>query len=120
VGNSGHLDVKAAIGGPIAANGGLRARLAVAKLDRDGFGDHLRLVIGGFGEPFGVRPNRGLERHRVKHLLPRAITFSKRLTEPLCVPIYLLFRPVGGFLKAVCQTEIEPVADNIARLFIQL
>ena len=41
VGNYGQLDVKAAIGGPIAANGGLRARLAVAKLDRDGFGENL-------------------------------------------------------------------------------
>ncbi|WP_397607828.1 TonB-dependent receptor [Silanimonas sp.] len=40
VGNYGQLDVKAAIGGPIAANGGLRARLAVAKLDRDGFGEN--------------------------------------------------------------------------------
>ncbi len=40
VGNYGQLDVKAAIGGPIAANGGLRGRLAVAKLDRDGFGEN--------------------------------------------------------------------------------
>ena len=42
VGNYGQLDVKAAIGGPIAANGGLRARLAVASLSRDGFGTNLR------------------------------------------------------------------------------
>lgn len=41
VGNYGQLDVKAAIGGPIAANGGLRGRIAVAKLDRDGFGQNL-------------------------------------------------------------------------------
>ncbi|GAB3730297.1 TonB-dependent receptor [Silanimonas algicola] len=40
VGNYGQIDVKAAIGGPIAANGGLRGRLAVAKLDRDGFGEN--------------------------------------------------------------------------------
>ena len=40
VGNYGQLDVKAAIGGPIAANGGLRGRIAVAKLDRDGFGEN--------------------------------------------------------------------------------
>ncbi|MCZ8115395.1 TonB-dependent receptor [Silanimonas sp.] len=41
VGNYGQLDVKAAIGGPIAANGGLRARLAVASLSRDGFGKNV-------------------------------------------------------------------------------
>jgi iron complex outermembrane receptor protein len=35
------FDVKAAIGGPIAANGGLRARLAVASLSRDGFGKNV-------------------------------------------------------------------------------
>jgi iron complex outermembrane receptor protein len=42
VGNYNQLDVKAAIGGPIAANGGLRGRIAVASLSRDGFGENVR------------------------------------------------------------------------------
>jgi iron complex outermembrane receptor protein len=42
VGNFNQLDVKAAIGGPIAANGALRGRLAVASLSRDGFGENVR------------------------------------------------------------------------------
>ena len=42
VGNYNQLDVKAAIGGPIAANGALRGRIAVASLSRDGFGENLR------------------------------------------------------------------------------
>jgi iron complex outermembrane receptor protein len=41
LGNYGQMDVKAAIGGSIAENGGLRGRLAVAKLTRDGFGENL-------------------------------------------------------------------------------
>ncbi len=42
VGNYGQLDVKAAVGGPLAGNGALRARLAVASLSRDGFGENVR------------------------------------------------------------------------------
>ena len=42
VGNYGQLDVKAAIGGPLAGNGALRGRVAVADLNRDGFGQNLR------------------------------------------------------------------------------
>lgn len=40
-GNYNQLDVKAAVGGPIAGNGALRARVAVASLNRDGFGTNL-------------------------------------------------------------------------------
>ncbi len=40
-GNYGQMDLKAAVGGPIAGNGALRARLAVASLNRDGFGTNL-------------------------------------------------------------------------------
>ena len=42
VGNYGQLDVKAAIGGSLTENGGLRGRIAVASLSRDGFGENLR------------------------------------------------------------------------------
>ena len=38
VGNYNQLDVKAAVGGPIGGSEALRARLAVASLNRDGFG----------------------------------------------------------------------------------
>jgi iron complex outermembrane recepter protein len=42
VGNYNQLDVKAAVGGPIGGeNSGLRARVAVASLNRDGFGENL-------------------------------------------------------------------------------
>ncbi|CAN5631334.1 TonB-dependent receptor [soil metagenome] len=42
VGNHGQLDAKAAIGGPIGGvDSGLRARLAVASLNRDGYGENL-------------------------------------------------------------------------------
>lgn len=42
VGNYGQLDVKGAIGGPLGGpDSGLRARLAVASLNRDGFGENL-------------------------------------------------------------------------------
>jgi len=41
VGNYGQLDAKAAIGGPLGgADSGLRARVAVASLNRDGFGEN--------------------------------------------------------------------------------
>ena len=41
VGNYNQLDVKAAIGGPIGgADSGLRGRIAVASLNRDGFGEN--------------------------------------------------------------------------------
>ena len=41
VGNYGQLDAKAAIGGPIGGeDSGLRARLAVASMNRDGFGEN--------------------------------------------------------------------------------
>ena len=41
-GNHNQLDVKAAVGGPLAGNGALRGRIAVASLSRDGFGENLR------------------------------------------------------------------------------
>ncbi len=41
VGNYGQADVKAAIGGPILGSENLRARLSVASLHRDGFGENL-------------------------------------------------------------------------------
>ncbi|MFC5570898.1 TonB-dependent receptor [Lysobacter yangpyeongensis] len=42
VGNYNQLDVKAAVGGPIGgADSGLRGRIAVASLNRDGFGENL-------------------------------------------------------------------------------
>ena len=41
VGNYNQLDVKAAIGGPIGGDEALRARIAVASLNRDGFGTNL-------------------------------------------------------------------------------
>jgi iron complex outermembrane receptor protein len=42
VGNYNQLDAKAAIGGPIGgADSGLRGRVAVASMNRDGFGDNL-------------------------------------------------------------------------------
>ncbi|QNP41909.1 TonB-dependent receptor [Lysobacter solisilvae (ex Woo and Kim 2020)] len=42
VGNYNQLDVKAAIGGPIGgADSGLRGRIAVASLNRDGFGQNI-------------------------------------------------------------------------------
>ena len=41
VGNYNQLDVKAAVGGPIGGNEALRARIAVASLNRDGFGTNL-------------------------------------------------------------------------------
>lgn len=41
VGNYGQLDAKAAIGGPVGgADSGLRARVAVASMNRDGFGEN--------------------------------------------------------------------------------
>lgn len=43
VGNYNQLDAKAAIGGPIGgADSGLRARVAVASMNRDGFGENVR------------------------------------------------------------------------------
>jgi iron complex outermembrane receptor protein len=42
VGNYNQLDVKAAVGGPIAGNGALLGRVAVASLTRDGFGENIR------------------------------------------------------------------------------
>ncbi len=63
VGNYNQLDVKAAVGGPIGGeNSGLLARVAVASLNRDGFGENintgqpasdkeinaLRLNLGGY------------------------------------------------------------------------
>ncbi|RNF85217.1 TonB-dependent receptor [Montanilutibacter psychrotolerans] len=39
-GNYGQLDVKAAIGGSLGGNDALRARVAVARLSRDGFGEN--------------------------------------------------------------------------------
>ncbi|MCZ8317856.1 MAG: TonB-dependent receptor [Silanimonas sp.] len=42
LGSFNQRDFKAAIGGQLVDNGGLRGRLAVAKLDRDGFGENLR------------------------------------------------------------------------------
>ena len=42
VGNYDQLDVKAAIGGPLNDGGTLRARLAVASLNRDGYGENRR------------------------------------------------------------------------------
>ena len=42
VGNYNQLDVKAAVGGPIGgADSGLRGRIAVASLNRDGFGENV-------------------------------------------------------------------------------
>jgi iron complex outermembrane receptor protein len=41
VGNYNQLDVKAAVGGPIGGDEALRARISVASLNRDGFGDNL-------------------------------------------------------------------------------
>ena len=42
VGNYNQLDTKAAIGGPLfGENSGLRARIAVASLNRDGFGENI-------------------------------------------------------------------------------
>ena len=41
VGNHDQLDVKAAVGGPLAGNDALRARIAVASLNRDGFGENV-------------------------------------------------------------------------------
>jgi iron complex outermembrane receptor protein len=68
VGNYNQLDVKAAVGGPIGGeNSGLRGRIAVASLNRDGFGENvntgqpasdkeinaLRMNLGGFsGDDF--------------------------------------------------------------------
>ena len=40
VGNYGQLDVKAALGGAIGGNDALRARVAVASLNNDGFGEN--------------------------------------------------------------------------------
>ncbi len=40
VGNHGQLDVKAALGGAIGGNDALRARVAVASLNNDGFGEN--------------------------------------------------------------------------------
>ncbi len=45
VGNYGQRDIKAAIGGGLGGNDALRARLAVADLHRDGFGENI--VTGG-------------------------------------------------------------------------
>lgn len=42
LGSYNQRDFKAAIGGQLSENGGLRGRIAVAKLDRDGFGENLR------------------------------------------------------------------------------
>src|SRR5690606_10826280 len=41
VGNHDQPDVKAAVGGPLAGNDALRARIAVASLNRDGFGENV-------------------------------------------------------------------------------
>ncbi len=42
IGNYNQRDIKAAVGGPIGGeDSGLRARIAVAKLDRDGFGENI-------------------------------------------------------------------------------
>lgn len=41
VGNYNQLDVKAAIGGPIGGDDALRGRIAVASLNRDGFGENV-------------------------------------------------------------------------------
>ncbi|MGH8033042.1 MAG: TonB-dependent receptor, partial [Luteimonas sp.] len=41
LGNYGQLDAKAALGGPIGGGEALRARLSVASLNRDGFGENL-------------------------------------------------------------------------------
>ncbi|MGH8078642.1 MAG: TonB-dependent receptor, partial [Lysobacter sp.] len=41
VGNYNQLDVKAAVGGPIGGGDALRARVAVASLNRDGFGTNI-------------------------------------------------------------------------------
>ncbi len=41
VGNHSQLDVKAAIGGPIGGSEALRARVSVASLNRDGYGENL-------------------------------------------------------------------------------
>jgi iron complex outermembrane recepter protein len=41
VGNYNRLDVKAAVGGPLGGSEALRARVAVASLNRDGYGDNL-------------------------------------------------------------------------------
>ena len=41
VGNHDQLDVKAAVGGPLAGTDALRARIAVASLNRDGFGENV-------------------------------------------------------------------------------
>ncbi|GAB2618163.1 TonB-dependent receptor [Novilysobacter erysipheiresistens] len=41
VGNYNQLDVKAAVGGPLGGSEALRARLAVASLNRDGFGENV-------------------------------------------------------------------------------
>nr|WP_231120433.1 TonB-dependent receptor [Lysobacter tabacisoli] len=41
VGNYNQLDVRAAVGGPIGGSEALRARLAVASLNRDGFGQNV-------------------------------------------------------------------------------
>ncbi|WP_052101184.1 TonB-dependent receptor [Novilysobacter arseniciresistens] len=40
IGNYDQLDVKAAVGGPITGNDAVRARVAVASLNRDGFGEN--------------------------------------------------------------------------------
>jgi iron complex outermembrane receptor protein len=41
VGNYNQLDVRAAVGGPIGGEDALRARIAVASLNRDGFGENI-------------------------------------------------------------------------------
>ncbi|MBW3549760.1 MAG: TonB-dependent receptor, partial [Proteobacteria bacterium] len=41
VGNYGQLDVKGALGGSLGGNDALRARVAVASLNRDGFGENV-------------------------------------------------------------------------------
>ena len=41
VGNYGQLDVKAAVGGAIGGDDALRGRIAVASLNRDGFGENI-------------------------------------------------------------------------------
>jgi iron complex outermembrane receptor protein len=40
VGNYNQLDAKAAIGGQLLADSGLRGRVAVASMNRDGFGEN--------------------------------------------------------------------------------
>ncbi|MHB8911179.1 MAG: TonB-dependent receptor [Lysobacter sp.] len=55
VGNYDQLDVKAAVGGPIGGTDALRARVAVASLNRDGFGENIVT-----GQPVSDKENLAL------------------------------------------------------------